>query len=47
MLKLIVNGIQLAVEEGATLLDATKAAGVHVPTLCYHPRLPSHGVWWT
>lgn len=44
MLKLTVNGKQVAVEEGATLLDATKAAGVHVPTLCYHPRLPSHGV---
>jgi len=32
------------VEDGATLLDAAGAAGVHVPTLCYHPRLPSHAV---
>ncbi|MDR9497976.1 MAG: [FeFe] hydrogenase, group A [Hydrogenovibrio sp.] len=44
MLKVTVNGKSVEVESGATLLDATKAAGVHVPTLCYYPRLPCHGV---
>jgi NADH-quinone oxidoreductase subunit G len=44
MLKVTVNGKSVEVEDGATLLDATKAAGVHLPTLCYYPRLPSHGV---
>lgn len=30
--------------DGATLLDAARAAGVHIPTLCHHPRLPAHAV---
>lgn len=44
MLKVTVNGKMVEVEEGTTLLNATKAAGVHIPTLCYYPRLPCHGV---
>lgn len=44
MLKVTVNSKLLEVEDGTTLLNAAKAAGVHIPTLCYHPRLPSHGV---
>ena len=30
--------------EDSTLLDAAKEAGVYIPTLCYHPRLPCHAV---
>ncbi len=37
-----VNRRQVTVEEGATLLDAARAAGVHIPTLCHHPGLPAH-----
>ena len=44
MIKLTVNGRSVEVEDGATLLDATREAGVYVPTLCYYPRLPSHAV---
>ena len=44
MLSVTVNGKTVQVENGATLLDAANAATVHVPTLCFHPRLPSHGV---
>ncbi|GJI90874.1 [FeFe] hydrogenase, group A [Duganella hordei] len=44
MIKLTVNGIAVEVIGGATYLDAANAAGVYIPTLCYHPRLPSHGV---
>ncbi|MYM73925.1 2Fe-2S iron-sulfur cluster binding domain-containing protein [Duganella sp. FT134W] len=44
MIKLTVNGIAVEVIDGATYLDSANAAGVHIPTLCYHPRLPSHGV---
>lgn len=43
-IKLTVNGRCVELSEGATLLDAAHAAGVHVPTLCYHPRLPAHAV---
>lgn len=44
MIKLLVNGRRVAVEDGASLLDAAKAAGVHVPTLCYYPGLPPRAV---
>lgn len=44
MIKLTINDRPVEVEEGSTLLDAAREAGVHIPTLCYHPRLPSHAV---
>jgi NADP-reducing hydrogenase subunit HndD len=44
MIKLTVNGRRVEVDDGATLLDAARKAGVHVSTLCFHPRLPSHAV---
>lgn len=44
MLRLTVNGRAVEVADGATYLDAARAAGVHIPTLCYHPRLPAHAV---
>ena len=44
MIKVSVNGRRVEVYDGATLLDAAKVAGVHVPTLCYHPSLPAHAV---
>jgi NADH-quinone oxidoreductase subunit G len=44
MIKLTVNGHAVEVSEGATLLDAAREAGVHIPTLCFYPRLPSHAV---
>jgi NADP-reducing hydrogenase subunit HndD len=44
MIVLSVNGRQVELDEGASLLDAAKAAGVHVPTLCHYPGLPAHAV---
>lgn len=44
MIKLSVNGKSVEVDEGSSLLDAAREAGVHIPTLCYYPRLPSHAV---
>ncbi len=44
MIKVTINGRQVELHDGGTLLDAAKEAGVHVPTLCYYPRLPSHAV---
>lgn len=44
MVQLTVNGRAVAVPEGTTLLEAARQAGVHVPTLCYHPRLPAQAV---
>lgn len=42
MITLTINGRPVDVPDGATLLDAARAAGVHIPTLCHYPRLPSH-----
>ncbi len=44
MIKITVNGRTVEVLEGATLLDAAWEAGVHIPTLCHYPRLPSRAV---
>jgi len=44
MFKLTVNGRPVEVDDGSTLLDAVRETGVHIPTLCHHPRLPSHAV---
>lgn len=40
MIKLTINGNRVEVETGATLLEAAKAAGIDLPTLCHHPRFP-------
>jgi iron-only hydrogenase group A len=44
MIQLTVNGRSVELDEGSTLLDAARGAGVHIPTLCHYPRLPSHAV---
>jgi len=44
MITLTVNGISVEVNDGSTLLDASRKAGVYIPTLCHYPRLPSHAV---
>ncbi|BCN94239.1 ferredoxin [Thiomicrorhabdus immobilis] len=44
MIKVTVNGRVVEIEDDSTLLDASREAGVHIPTLCYYPRLPSHAV---
>ena len=34
-----IDGVEVYVEEGATILDAARAAGVWIPTLCYNPSV--------
>ena len=34
-----IDGNAVQVEEGATILDAARKAGVWIPTLCYHPAV--------
>lgn len=38
-----IDGIQSTVPEGATILEAGDAVGIHIPRLCYHPRLSIEG----
>jgi predicted molibdopterin-dependent oxidoreductase YjgC len=37
--KITIDGAQIEVAEGATLLDAARAAGIETPTLCYADTL--------
>ena len=44
MIKLTVNGRTVELNDGSTLLDASREAGVYIPTLCHYPRLPCQAV---
>ncbi|MDH4183191.1 MAG: formate dehydrogenase subunit alpha [Nitrospinota bacterium] len=39
-----IDGKEVEVSEGATLLDAAEKAGVYIPTLCHDPKLSPSGV---
>lgn len=43
MVDVIVNGQQVRVPRGTPLLEAVRAAGVMLPTLCYHEGLAPYG----
>lgn len=43
MINLTINGIAVSVEEGTTILDAAKKAGVYIPTLCYDEAVKVYG----
>ena len=40
---LTLNGATVPFESGATILEAARAAGVDIPTLCWYPKLPIVG----
>ncbi|MCL2066749.1 MAG: NADH-dependent [FeFe] hydrogenase, group A6 [Treponema sp.] len=40
MVKITINGNELEVESGTTILDAAKKLNIKIPTLCYNPDLP-------
>jgi NADH dehydrogenase/NADH:ubiquinone oxidoreductase subunit G len=44
-IKLIINGVELEVPAGFTILKAAEQAGItDIPTLCYHPATTSNGL---
>jgi formate dehydrogenase major subunit len=43
MVQLTINGKQIEVPEGTTVLRAAKMAGIHIPTLCAHKELAPYG----
>ncbi len=43
MIPLRINGRDVSVTEGQTILDAASAAGISIPTLCHHPDLSPVG----
>ena len=40
---LTLNGATVPYESGATILEAARAAGIDIPTLCWYPKLPIVG----
>src|SRR5882724_9498773 len=44
LVNVTIEGTQIAVPKGTTILEAAKQAGVLVPHYCYHPSLPSPAV---
>jgi formate dehydrogenase alpha subunit len=40
---LTINGITIKTEPGTTVLEASQASGIYIPTLCHHPKLASVG----
>ncbi|MEA1997301.1 MAG: 2Fe-2S iron-sulfur cluster-binding protein, partial [Gemmatimonadota bacterium] len=43
MINLTVDGRKIEVAEGTTVLEAARAAGIHIPTLCHHESLTPYG----
>ena len=44
MVNLTIEGRQVSVPDGTTILEAAKTVGVLIPHYCYHPGLPVAGV---
>jgi len=42
-MKLTINGQQVEVQDGQTVLSAAKALGIVIPTLCHHRAVPAAG----
>eukprot|EP01029_Cantina_marsupialis_P000005 TRINITY_DN0_c0_g3_i1.p1 TRINITY_DN0_c0_g3~~TRINITY_DN0_c0_g3_i1.p1 ORF type:complete len:705 (-),score=273.09 TRINITY_DN0_c0_g3_i1:137-2251(-) len=43
MVNVVIDGQSIEVAEGTTIFDAASQAGIRIPTLCHHPRLPPAG----
>jgi len=43
MIRLTINGLDIEVEEGWTILETAKFLGLEIPTLCYNEGLSSYG----
>ncbi len=41
--QLTINGQKVVAQSGQTILEAAQAAGIDIPTLCYHPSLTAFG----
>ncbi len=42
MIKLSIDNIEINVKEGTSLIEAARANGIEVPSLCYHSGLPHY-----
>jgi NADH-quinone oxidoreductase subunit G len=44
LVKVTIDGMEIEVPKGTTIIEAAKQAGILVPHYCYHPSLPSPAV---
>jgi len=44
LVNVTIDGLQVSVPKGMTIIEAAKQAGILVPHYCYHPSLPSPAV---
>lgn len=42
--RLTIDGHEVTVPEGTTILEAASVAGIVIPVVCYHPHLTANGV---
>ena len=42
-IKLTIDGVEVEVGKGVTVLEAAQQAAIYIPTLCYHPDLQPYG----
>lgn len=45
MVKLKINGIPVEAEEGTTIIEAARLAGIDIPSLCYLKEINCIGAW--
>ncbi|UCC64373.1 MAG: 4Fe-4S binding protein [Anaerolineae bacterium] len=43
MIRFTIDGQEFEAEAGQTVLEVARRAGIHIPTLCYHPALTPYG----
>lgn len=43
MINLTIDEQSVSVAKGATVLEAARSHGIHIPTLCHHPKLSAFG----
>ncbi|HSM54760.1 MAG TPA: 2Fe-2S iron-sulfur cluster-binding protein [Candidatus Sulfomarinibacteraceae bacterium] len=41
---LTIDGKEVTVPEGTTILDAARQVGIEIPVICYHPHLTANGL---
>jgi len=41
---LTIDGQEITVPKGTTILDAAARLGIHIPVICYHPHLTANGL---
>jgi len=42
MVKLKINNADYEVQDGLTILDIARSAGIYIPTLCHNEKLPHY-----